>query len=348
MSDPKGGWHLASGIRDLRARVRRDWRQLPVGARHGWLKGLAAGWAAAIAFAAALALTGPAVESGLQRIDEPALNWLVEWIPLSFDMAVFVESPGNAVVMFPVSILAAIIALRSGRLFVSLSLLAAYYMIAVVVGIGWLLWARERPDFVFEGVASPSLSAFPSGHAAQAASFYGFLGYLWIRRASRISEKLTAGLLVSLFVLAVALARLAMGTHWPSDTVAGLVIGCLWLAILITLLRRAERTDLGHRSAGASPHDTGPGKTRPAVEPDDSDPAAGRQCLLKRWISGEAAGRRAAAGHPVPAAHPELLASAGRRAVATGPAIPAVAADRPDDPGQTRRNAGPEAPRRRA
>jgi membrane-associated phospholipid phosphatase len=42
-------------------------------------------------------------------------------------------------------------------------------------------------------------------------------------------------------VIAVAFARLGLGTHWPSDIVAGAVIGGLWLAVVMHALRRAER-----------------------------------------------------------------------------------------------------------
>jgi undecaprenyl-diphosphatase len=74
---------------------------------------------------------------------------------------------------------------------------------------------RTRP----EGLAL----GFPSGHATAAAAFFGAVLYLagtlggaarWIVRVVAIAA-----------IAAVALARVMLGAHWPSDAVAGIALG---------------------------------------------------------------------------------------------------------------------------
>lgn len=48
-------------------------------------------------------------------------------------------------------------------------------------------------------------------------------------------------LLLTALSAAVGYARLRMGTHWPSDIIAGTLIGVAWLATVAAALDRAEK-----------------------------------------------------------------------------------------------------------
>jgi membrane-associated phospholipid phosphatase len=88
--------------------------------------------------------------------------------------------------------------------------------------------------------AAPPTSSFPSGHTAAALALYGGIAVmvLWVygrRRATRIA----AGLLF-LVPVYVGLSRLYRGMHYPSDVLAGALLGGLWLLLVTkTLLRPA-------------------------------------------------------------------------------------------------------------
>jgi membrane-associated phospholipid phosphatase len=110
----------------------------------------------------------------------------------------------------------------------------------VVLWAGWLLWGRARPDLVAGGIAAPGLHSFPSGHILHTVAVYGFLAYLWCRATSSWAERALVVILYLAFNLAVAVARLVLGAHWPSDTLAGALIGLVWLLVGIVALRRAE------------------------------------------------------------------------------------------------------------
>jgi membrane-associated phospholipid phosphatase len=94
-------------------------------------------------------------------------------------------------------------------------------LLKIVVG-------RPRPEDVSMG--------FPSGHATAAAAFFGALIYLaaGLPPAARRALRIAAGLAIAL----VALARVMLRAHWPSDAVAGVCLGAALAAAAVLLDRR--------------------------------------------------------------------------------------------------------------
>jgi undecaprenyl-diphosphatase len=79
---------------------------------------------------------------------------------------------------------------------------------------------------------------FPSGHATAAAAFFGALIYLAgsLRPPGRTIVRTAAALAMVL----VALSRVILRAHWPSDVVGGIALG-LALASAAALLARPPR-----------------------------------------------------------------------------------------------------------
>ena len=234
-------WALVEGASRTLRQARSAWAELPRAAWHRWLWTVTAG----------LALCAPAMwlvatlgerwaRAGALAWDERWLRWILAHSPLSIATAIWVETPGNGVFMIPVMLAAALLAVWLSRPLAALSILASYFMLDLVVGLGWLTWSRARPDLVLGGALSPGLHAFPSGHLAQIVSAYGFLVFLWMRASRSVIERTLAVLLLLGGAGTVGLARLVLGAHWPSDLIAGAVTGAVWLAVTITALLRAE------------------------------------------------------------------------------------------------------------
>lgn len=121
--------------------------------------------------------------------------------------------------------------------------LAATLLGAAVTGYAMkALVGRARPSGLIPSMIETS-SSFPSGHATAAMALYGFLAYfLCALFPERKAMVLTAA---ALLIGIIGFSRLYLGVHFPSDVLAGYLVGglCLLLGIAITKrMRRAELT----------------------------------------------------------------------------------------------------------
>jgi membrane-associated phospholipid phosphatase len=106
-----------------------------------------------------------------------------------------------------------------------------------------LFFAFPRPTDPIALMTIDSFS-FPSGHAAAAATLYGFL--LWMMLGTGKTDRvrtLFAGIFF-LTIMLVGFSRLYLGVHYVSDVVAGYVIGFVWVMLGVQLARNKRFTKL--------------------------------------------------------------------------------------------------------
>ena len=112
---------------------------------------------------------------------------------------------------------------------------------------GWVLnWTlkqvfeRTRPDIV-PHLREVMTSSFPSGHALTSAAVYLTLGALLMRIATGRLAKYYC-LATAMFVtLLVGSSRVFLGVHYPTDVLAGWLIGMSWALLCWTVERSLER-----------------------------------------------------------------------------------------------------------
>lgn len=102
---------------------------------------------------------------------------------------------------------------------------------------------RLRPDKVLSLIREDSFS-FPSGHVVRATVLYGLLAYLIYKTyTSARARILTIGTYV-LAVFLVALSRIYLGVHYPTDVWGSVLLGSSMLALVIGALEISERYKL--------------------------------------------------------------------------------------------------------
>lgn len=103
------------------------------------------------------------------------------------------------------------------------------------------LFERARPVHEHGLVAADGFS-FPSGHSSGSVVAYGMLAYLLVRRLPppwHAPVVMAAGALA----FTIASSRVFLQVHFPSDVVAGLISGSMWLLTCVAgieLLRRSQ------------------------------------------------------------------------------------------------------------
>ena len=106
------------------------------------------------------------------------------------------------------------------------------------------LTARARPSV--EHLQAVTGSSFPSGHATQASAFW--LSLVLALRATRVTSfaRRVAGVFAATLVLGVAWSRVYLGVHYPSDVVAGVILGSGWALWVRRCLSEVSRTPPSH------------------------------------------------------------------------------------------------------
>jgi len=107
---------------------------------------------------------------------------------------------------------------------------------ALANGLLKALFARTRPEVLLEPLGSFS---FPSGHSSAAFAFFLVLGVL-AGRAQPARLRLTWLLVASLPALAIALSRIYLGVHWPTDILAGALLAGTFCAASLALVQWRE------------------------------------------------------------------------------------------------------------
>ena len=122
----------------------------------------------------------------------------------------------------------------------------AVFVLAASAG-GWMLNAllksvvnRARPDIVPHLREVVTLS-FPSGHAMTSAAVYLTLGALLMRISARPVTKFYCMAVATLAALLVGASRVYLGVHYPTDVLAGWLIGLCWALLCWIAERLIER-----------------------------------------------------------------------------------------------------------
>ena len=186
----------------------------------------------------------------LRKADDPAQPVGPRWLEYA---ALDVTALGSATVLGLV-----VFAVIGYLLLQGLPRMALFVLIASMGGSilnGYLktLFGRARPDVVPHLREVMSLS-FPSGHAMTSAAVYLTLGALLMRVSSRRVTRWYCMGVAAMATILVGLSRVYLGVHYPTDVLAGWMIGLSWALLCWIVERLLERRAVLARAGQQESH----------------------------------------------------------------------------------------------
>ncbi len=109
-----------------------------------------------------------------------------------------------------------------------------------------MLVDRPRPDF--HRLTDVSGSAFPSGHSSAAAALFLALAFLLTRRMN--GGRAWVWGVAAVVACLVAVSRVYLGAHWPTDVIGGLALGGCWTGVMAKATAAWPSSEGGEGSEG--------------------------------------------------------------------------------------------------
>ncbi len=210
--------------------------------------------AVAAAILSFLMLAGEVSEGESTAFD----SWFMEGLRLAGQPHVAIGPPwlveimrdvtalGSVTVLLIVTAIFSVGLLLHGRKAQGGILVAAVILAFLSSNLFKLLYARVRPDFAVLGVL-PVSHSFPSGHSTTATATYFVFATIVASLEVGREAKVFAFAVAAFLSVAVGFSRVYLGVHWPSDVIAGWLLGAGWAvltSVALTALNARMRTRL--------------------------------------------------------------------------------------------------------
>ena len=173
---------------------------------------------------------------GTQAFDEGVLRWVSARHTPGLTAAMLeITSLGTGTVVMAIVSVAALFLTLTKHKYSALLLIVAT---AGGIFLDYLLKLRfDRPrPHIFTWGEQAVFSSFPSGHAMSAAIVYSTVAYLAARLQKRRWARALTLFLALVLILLICSSRVYLGVHYPSDVLAGVIIGLAWAAFCMAML----------------------------------------------------------------------------------------------------------------
>lgn len=193
---------------------------------------VAAGWASGVLVQDVL------IGDDAAPIDRPVVRYLAEHRTAGLTTSIRTLTwLGSNAVLIPLVVAVGLAARRRTRSWATMATLALSLGGAIALqDLIKLLVGRPRPH-VGQLVATATGYAFPSGHATQVVAVTATLALFVTAAAHSPSGKVITWTTAVLISLIVGFSRIYLGVHWPTDVLAGYILGAAWVALSVATIR---------------------------------------------------------------------------------------------------------------
>jgi undecaprenyl-diphosphatase len=202
---------------------------------------LLAGALVAVSGTYAFARFASHVSSGrTQAFDDAVLRWVADHrSPALEPVMLEITFLGTGTVVITIVAVSALFLWLTKHRYSAVLLLIATLGSIVLNNLLKMGFGRPRPQLFDWGTHVVSWS-FPSGHAMSAAVVYGTVAYLAARLQTRHLHRVMTLLVAALLIVLIGVTRLYLGVHYPSDVIAGVIIGLAWAAFCMATLEATQ------------------------------------------------------------------------------------------------------------
>lgn len=156
---------------------------------------------------------------------------------------------GSVAVTVLVVAIAALFLLLDRRPRQAMLLLGVTSLAAIGITVLKALFGRARPTVIEPAEVVAGLS-FPSGHSVIAAVLYPTLGMLIASNLRDRSLKVFVFVVAALLALLVGFSRVYLGVHYPSDVLAGWLLGLAFAIAAGMMIGRLKQQNVVERPPG--------------------------------------------------------------------------------------------------
>ena len=171
----------------------------------------------------------------LYNFDRHLTQWVMRYIPIQLQpVMVAITMLGDPVVTIGIAVAIGLYGLKYNLRFVyAASIVPLTLMVGAIIK---FIVHRARPMHEYIGIIQLDTYSFPSGHSSGSVVAYGLLAYIaWMKLPAPFNY--IVALLLCVVPIVVGISRVYLNAHYPSDVVAGWLLGMVGLAAIIFVIR---------------------------------------------------------------------------------------------------------------
>lgn len=155
--------------------------------------------------------------------------------PIFTGVMVGITSMGDTAALTLAAVALFVVLMREGRRDDALLGAAVLIVGGLISALTKESFARLRPAPGGALVELPLSYAFPSGHTVGSVTFALVAAYLTLRTSWPAPRKAAVVAVLLGYTFLVGISRVYLGVHWPSDVIAGWLLGGAWTLMATTL-----------------------------------------------------------------------------------------------------------------
>jgi len=181
------------------------------------------------------------MSGGTQAFDEAILRWMAAHHSKALTSTMLeITTLGTGTVLLMIVCVAALFLTLTKHKYSALLLLVATGGGLLLDMVLKLQFNRPRPHVFIWGTQAFG-SSFPSGHAMGATITYSTVAYLAARLHRRAWARWITMLIALLVIFLIGVSRMYLGVHYPSDVLAGAIMGLAWAGFCMATLEAIQR-----------------------------------------------------------------------------------------------------------